>query len=413
MLRSYLKIALKVLLRRKFFTFISLFGISFTLLVLMIVAGILDNTFGTQAPETRQDRSLGIYDVQLIGPESRRTGTPGYKFLDTYIRTLPNVEKVSIHSETRSVSAFKDGERISLDFKWADGEFWQIMQFKFLEGGPFTPDDERNANFVAVVNQATSRRLFGDSPAVGKILEADGQRFRVVGVVANVPSYRRVPYAEVWVPISTSKGEAYKRELMGNFFGTILARTRGDLPAIRAEVKARLTRVDLGDNKQFEHMEGAAESYFENCAGEIFSFGLERGRGEALILLLIAGAVLFMILPTINLVNLNVSRIMERASEIGVRKAFGASRRALVSQFVVENIALSLAGGLIGFVLSIIGLHILGASGVIPYAEFHANIRIFLYALGMAVFFGLFSGVLPAWKMSRLHPVEALRGRSR
>jgi putative ABC transport system permease protein len=76
-------------------------------------------------------------------------------------------------------------------------------------------------------------------------------------------------------------------------------------------------------------------------------------------------------------------------------------------------VVLSLVGGAIGLALSLAVLRILGGSGLIPYAEFQLNIRVFFYALALTVFFGLFSGVLPAWKMSRLHPVEALRGRSR
>jgi putative ABC transport system permease protein len=120
-----------------------------------------------------------------------------------------------------------------------------------------------------------------------------------------------------------------------------------------------------------------------------------------------------MLLPTINLVNLNVSRIMERASEIGVRKAFGASSRTLVGQFVVENVLLTLIGGAIGLGLSVFVLQALGASGVVQYARFGLNLRIFAWALATALFFGVFSGVYPAWRMSRLHPVDALRGASR
>ena len=119
---------------------------------------------------------------------------------------------------------------------------------------------------------------------------------------------------------------------------------------------------------------------------------------------------LFMLLPTVNLININVSRIMERASEIGVRKAFGASSWTLVGQFVVENVLLTLVGGVIGFLGSWLVLQTFTRSGLIPYAEFNLNYRIFLYGLATAIFFGLFSGVYPAWKMSRLHPVQALKG---
>jgi len=85
----------------------------------------------------------------------------------------------------------------------------------------------------------------------------------------------------------------------------------------------------------------------------------------------------------------------------------------LVGQFVIENVLLSLIGGMIGFTLSQLVLRAITRSGLLQYADLHLNYRIFIYGLLTAIFFGLFSGVYPAWKMSRLHPVEALRGGSR
>ncbi|HWP45501.1 MAG TPA: ABC transporter permease, partial [Blastocatellia bacterium] len=201
MLKNYIKTAYKVFLRRKFFTFISLFAISFTLIVLMVALALFDHIFGPLPPETKLDRTLGIYLVEQSGERSRRNGPPGYGLLDRYARNLPNVEKFSIHSTPANAYSYKNGEKIKSFLKRTDGEFWEILDFDFLEGGPYTAEDERNVNFVAVINEATRRKFFGDEQAVGKTIEVDGQRFRVVGVVANVPIFRITPFADIYVPI--------------------------------------------------------------------------------------------------------------------------------------------------------------------------------------------------------------------
>ena len=192
----------------------------------------------------------------------------------------------------------------------------------------------------------------------------------------------------------------------------ILARDRADFAAIKAEVASRFREAEahLPNPDVFNRLSGQAETLFEGVARLIVGDDT-KNVAEKLLIIMIVLAVLFMVLPTVNLVNINLSRILERTSEIGVRKAFGASSRTLVGQFLVENLILTLIGGAICFVLAAAVLAAVNASGVIPYADLHLNLRIFFYGLAMAVFFGLFSGVYPAWKMSRLHPVQALQGR--
>jgi putative ABC transport system permease protein len=417
MLKNYIKIAYKVFLRRKFFTFISLFAISFTLIVLMVATTLLDHALGPHSPENKLDRTLGIFRVQLSGPESRINGTVGYGLLDRYARNLPGAENFSIFSEPELADSYWHGEKIKSYLKRTDGEFWQILEFNFLEGGPFTVEDEKNHTFVAVINDATRKRFFGADTAVGKTIEADGQHFRVVGVVDNVPLLRYVPFSDIWVPISTSKTDTYRAELSGPFMAMILAGSATDFRSIKEEFKTRLTAVEFPDPKEFNEIWSTAETYFESISADWFSIvgsgGEVEGRPVAFMASIISLMILFMLLPAINLVNINVSRIMERASEIGVRKAFGASSRTLIAQLVIENVLITLVGGLIGLIGSVMVLAAVSRSALIPYAQFDMNYRIFFYGLALAIFFGLFSGILPAWKMSRLHPVQALKGATR
>lgn len=419
MLRSYLQLAFKVLLRRKAFTAVSLFGISFTLMVLVVATAVLDHVVAPMAPEIRQERTLGVYYARMRGSDNSWSSEPGFKLLDTYTRDLPGVERMSIFSAPAVVNSYLNGVRIQSSLKRTDGEFWQILAFEFLEGGPFRREEVDEGRAVAVINAATRRRFFGEASALGKTIEADGQTFRVVGVVPDVPELRRVPFADIWVPLTSAKSDAYRRELMGGFLAIYLARNVADLPGIRAEFASRMKRVELP--KGYDRLMAAPVTHLEYVAtfleespmgrlaaaedGTVWLPGFWLGVGTL--------ALLFMLLPTLNLVNLSVSRILERASEIGVRKAFGASSRTLVGQFVVENVTLTLVGGLLGFVLAQIALEALSLSGFLSYAHFTLNGRVFLSGLALAGFFGVLSGTYPAWRMSRLHPVEALKGSTR
>jgi putative ABC transport system permease protein len=417
MLKNYLKVALKVLGRRKFFTFISLFGISVTLLVLLVATALLDYVFAARTPEVHADRMLGVYRLTMQGKDDTETSQPGYAFLDRYVRPmakLPSVERIALVTEAQTVISYLNGRKIDSAMRRADGEFWRLLAFDFVEGGPFTVADDENGRFVAVINETTRERFFGGRPAVGRTIEADGQRFRVVGVVRDVPVLRYSSSADLWVPVTTAKTSGYKEEWIGDFYALILARSHADLPQLKAEFQSRLREAErhLPDPKTFKTLTAGADTLFEGAARNFLPGRAVENPGARLRAALLALMLAFMLLPTINLVNINLSRILDRASEIGVRRAFGASSRTLVGQFLIENLVLTLIGAGIGLALAAGVLRAFNVSGLIAHTQFQLNFRIFLYGLAIAVFFGLFSGVYPAWRMSKLHPVQALRGRS-
>ena len=423
MLSHYLKLAGKILLRRKFFTFISLFGVSASLLVLMVVVALLDHVFAPHPPEIRSDRTLGIYRVTLRRPDWLSSSPAGYAFLERYVKpmeALPEVEKITLLRSPGEVVSYQDGKRTEVFLKRTDGAFWEVLRFDFVEGRPFTMDDEKNARFVAVINETTRRRFFKEGAALGRTLELGGQRFRVIGVVRDVPILRRAAFSDVWVPLSTEKTTSYRREWTGDFTALLLARSAADFPGIKRDFQARLREAasQFPDPSDYTpqprrgdmEIESGADTAFEGMAREMLGGFTREDHAEKLLGILLLLMSLFLVLPSLNLININLSRILERSSEIGVRKAFGASSWILTGQFVVENVVLTLLGGLIALALATPVLAAINASDLLPYARLTLNYRIFFQGLAIALFFGLLSGVYPAWRMSRFHPIRALKG---
>jgi putative ABC transport system permease protein len=296
---------------------------------------------------------------------------------------------------------------VELFLRRVDGNFWRVFDFDLVAGELYTQADEENARFIAVVNRSTAEGLYGSpGEALGSGIEIDGQSFRISGVVEDVPFSGFRSFGDVWVPISTNKSKAYRENYQGLHMGFVLAQSRADFPALKAEFQSRLAATPLPpDQNRWETMKSSLDTPLEGIVHTLDLPSVTWLKGFFVILGLI-----FMVLPAVNLVNLNLSRIMERASEIGVRRAFGAQRGTLVWQFLVENLVLTMIGGFLGLVVSVLVLEGINATGIIPRSEFALNPRVFAYGLLAAIAFALLSGVYPAWRMSRMQPVEALKG---
>jgi putative ABC transport system permease protein len=340
---------------------------------------------------------------------------PCYGFLHDYVFNLSNIERASAFTEAAVTAIYRNGGRIDVHLKRTDANYFRILDFHFLEGRGFTDDEEQRGTLVAVITDKMRDKLFDGAKAVGRGFELDGRHFRVVGVVPAVSASRIASYGEIWTPVTTLQSSSWRHDLMGgDFVGLVLARDRADIPRLKREFDARVKAIPIEDPKSFNETDSALDTPFESVAREIVGGpGITRFRDHApLVLRLIITilALLFMTLPSLNLVTLSLSRILERAPEIGVRKAFGAGRAALIGQLVLENVVLTLIGGACAFVLSVLALEWINRSGVIDNAQYALNWRVFLWGIFIASAFGILSGFYPAWKMSRLHPVTALRG---
>lgn len=410
MLRNYFKIAIAVLKRRKFFTFISLFGISFSLTIIMVLTAFADHLVSSSYPDARRSRSLYISMMQLNHDQrgGQQKGPPSFYFLDHYVRRMKTPEKVSISSFFKPTNTYINNKKIIINQKYTNEAFWEVLDFKFLEGKPYTQQQIDNAEKVAVITEGLRRQYFGDvTQATGRYVEVDNVNYRVAGVVKSVPITQISTYADMYLPHTLEKRDPLNKRLSGEYFGIILGRSAAALPAMAAEYDDLISKLPL-DTAQFTRVTSKADTYVASFSRLFLGNETDSGVSK---LLLATGIVLlfFLLLPTLNLVNINISRIMERSSEIAVRKAFGASSGTLAIQFIVENLILTIIGGLIGIILSVIILSVWNSSGAVEDVYLYLNYKVLFISLLVCLVFGFMSGVYPAWRMSRLHVVAALK----
>lgn len=407
MLKNYFKIAIAVLKRRKFFTFISLFGISFTLTILIVLTAFIDKVVNDKYPDKKRDRLLFINGMTETGPNSMNGGLLSFHFITHYISGLKTPAKVALASQYMGTNTYVNNKKIAVNYKYTDAAYWEVLDYDFLEGKAFTQQQLANSEKVTVITEDMKKEYFGDVPSVvGKYIEADNEQYRICGVVKNVPVTNYMLYSDIYLPYTVSKTDYKSTGYRGDYIAYIMTASAPDVPVMQKEYIQMISKLPMSDPKEFDHIYSRANTFLEAYV----STGNEKQSGMTIALTAISIFVVFvMLLPTLNLININTTRIMERSSEIGVRKAFGASSGTLVYQFLVENLILTVLGGIIGVVFSVIILQIINHANLIANLTLSINFTVLFVALLICLVFGLLSGVYPAWRMSRLNVVTALK----
>ena len=402
------------MLRHPFYTFITLFGISLTLTVLMLLTAFIDHLIGTHYPETNRARTLYVERMVMSDPvaESMMSGPMSFKFLNDYAKTLKTAERATIFSYFNGSNAYVGSNKIKLNITFSDADFWRVNAFNFIEGKPFNEQNISNGDNVAVITDQFKKQYFPDSdqPVVGKNVEIENINYKVIGVVKGSPITRPFTHADIYFPYTAPKSNYQSDGMRGNFNAMILAKEEGDLRTVQSEFQSKIRKIPLpGKQGGFKYsvLEVRSDPYLENFIMMI----MNGGPGLKNIFYGVIGFIMFMVmgLPAVNLVNLNVGRILERSSEIGVRKAFGAPVKTLMWQFIVENIFITFIGGSIALIFTIILIWMINKSGWIAYSDLTINFQVFSVSVVVCLIFGLLSGVLPALRMSKLSIIDALK----
>ncbi len=440
MIFNYFKLAIKVLNRRKFFTFISLFGISFTLMILMTVTAFLETELGDHQPFKDKDKMVFIPMVKLElqrldttyqidsslqngvmkydTTTEERMVTPsvsvsslGYNLVNNHLREVPGAENYTAYSFGYTFDVFINSNKLNLKVIYSDDRFWDVYNFDFLQGGPYHAQQLENQAQVAVISEKAAESYFGSTEnIIGKEIEFDNKTYEVIGLIKNSHAPRHFVSADVYVPYTNMRQQTLdSKNFMGPFEVAFVSGSASGRQQIKDDLNHIASSIQMPNPENYNVLKLTGMTFNERYAHRLYFHENPQTSLKVMLGILAALLSLFFLLPTLNLINVNISRIMERSDEIGVRKAFGASQGTILFQFIFENVVLTLLGGVIGFVLAWILLTILNDSNVLGDTKLFFNFKVFFYSIVICIFFGILSGFIPAYRMSKVHIVNALK----
>jgi putative ABC transport system permease protein len=333
--------------------------------ILFVAPGNL--SFGSTPALSR----LGLDDVRRVGDavgDPRRVAT-----------TVASGEIARVGPRRTNVNVNGTNETIPL-----------VFDRTLARGAFFTASDVETRRRVAVLGADPAEALFPDRDPVGKSVTVGGVRFRIVGVMSRVGTAFGVARdAEVFIPVTAAQ----------RLFGI----SRVDGIAVKApssgevDEEQRIIREVVARAHPEQEYQVLTQRDILGVVGRILGI-------LTLVLASIAG--ISLLVGGVGVMNIMLVSVSERTREIGLRKAVGARTRDVLRQFLLEAVALTVSGGVVGILVGIAGSLLVGRLSPVPAAITGWSVAL---AFGVSVAVGVFFGVYPARKAARMQPVAALR----
>jgi putative ABC transport system permease protein len=408
MIKNYLKIAWRNLVKNKVHTVINVAGLSVGLACsLLIMYWIQDE----RAVDGFHTNSKQLYQVYERGTNDGKVEA-GYEtqglLADELKKRVPEIEYATAFEQNQPHTFEANNKVIKMDGSYAGADFFSMFSYPLLQGAKHTA--LINPDGIAI-SRKMAQSFFGSAAAaMGKFIQYDNKTSLIVtAVFEDVPNNSSVKFEFLrsWKAYSAENAWVSSWNSSSPFTYVQLRRD-ADVGKVSAKINDFLSLYQPKTNTN--HIKLLLQPYAEKYLNSIFKDGyIEGGRISYIRLFSIIG-VFILLIACINFMNLATARSVKRAREVGVRKAVGAPRSALIGQFICEAMVLTFIAMVVAVILVIV---------LLPAFNNLTGKQLFIRAgeplfwvtlLGLLAVTGLVSGSYPAFFLSSLNPVKVLKG---
>jgi len=394
-----IKVALEALRANKTRSGLTMLGIviGVTSVILLVSIGSGLKTYITEQLESLGADSIYVFPGELgIGGGEERGGIPGagvanskftFNHLKQIEREAKTVKAVMAYIENNGAMRYKGKSHIT-QVVGVGVDYPEIRSQKVVEGSFFSSSQYNSGKKVAVLGQTVVDELFGEENPIGKKFTISDQRYTILGILEEKGGFAGVDIDDqVFIPATTAMSQFDMENIMSFL---VQSQDSDSIPETIEEVEAILLKSL--DEDEFSVLD--TESILSIISSILGVLTAALG-GIAAISLIVGG---------IGIMNIMLVSVTERTREIGLRKAIGATPNNILVQFIIEAVVLSFVGGTIGILLGIGGAILIGrffTTTVTPWS--------IALAFGVSSLIGVIFGVAPAYKASKLNPIDALR----